>query len=200
MASPYPNANGKPSDLGNHLRQVFNLGAAPITQTPGAAHPSTRKFYSNHQGYDYGTQEGTAIRPNASGQILQSYTDTSGFGNRALVKLDSGESYYLSHLKNLPKVGAFGAGQSIAYTGGRPGTFGAGNTIGAHLDITPAGAFNQIMRGISGGVDQARRKVDLASVFQQARQKYGNSIKAVSTNPEKLKALAAKNGGRVIKI
>jgi hypothetical protein len=198
--NPYPNANKKPSDLGNHLRQVFNLGSAPITQTPGAAHPSTRKFYSTHQGYDYGTPEGTAIRPNASGQVVQSYTDNA-WGNRALIKLDNGESYFLSHLKSLPRIGAFNAGQEIAYTGGTPGSWGAGNTTGAHLDITPAdqNAFTKFIRGVQSNV--SRGKIDLASVFKQARQKYGNGIVAVSSNPQKLQEYAKKyKGGKIIRI
>lgn len=203
MANPVPYANKRPTDLGNHLREVFNLGAAPITQTPGAAHPSTRQFYDNHKGYDFGTAEGTAIKPGKSGKVVKSYTDNSGYGNRALVQFDDGEQYFLSHLRDLPRIGAFGAGQAIAWTGGTPGKWGSGNTTGAHLDIERAGAdaFNQIMRGLQGaGNGMARRKADIGSLVSFAKQKYGNKVIAVANDPNKLTEAAKKYGGKIIRI
>jgi hypothetical protein len=198
-SKPYLNPQGRPSDLGNHLRQVFNLGEAPITQTPGAAHPTTRKFYDNHQGYDYGTPSGTAIRPARSGKVVQSYTDNSGFGNRALVQLDNGESYFLSHLKNLAKVGSFNAGDAIALTGGIPGTWGAGNTTGAHLDITPAtgNAFSNMIKGMQSGV---QRKVNLKDIFSQARQKYGKGIVAVGSQAKIAEYAKNKPNAKIIRL
>lgn len=192
--NPYPYANSRPSDLGQHLRQVFNLGQAPITQRPGAAHPTTRQFYSTHQGYDYGTQAGTPIRPNVSGRVIQAAAGhNEGWGNRALVQLDNGESYFLNHLAKIPQSGiTFKAGDVIGLTGGIPGMRGSGNSTGAHLDITPAGknAFSNLVRGIQQGAGTVRRKIDLASAYKQAQQKYGAGVKAVSTNPTKLASLA----------
>ena len=199
---PYANPQGNPNDLGNHLRQVFNLGAAPITQTPGAAHPSTRKFYANHQGYDYGTASGTPIKPSRAGKVSQSYLDNSGFGNRALVELDNGESYFLSHLRDLPRTGAFQAGQSIAFTGGTPGSRGAGNTTGAHLDITAAGAnaYQSIMRGIQGAGNQVKRKLDLPSILNQARQKYGKGVVAIGSKAKISELSKSRSNSKIIRL
>lgn len=194
-----------PTQMGDYLKQLFLKGQGAITQSPGPAAPSTRRFYKTHQGYDVGVPAGTPITPSFSGTVLGTYQDRTGFGQRQLVRNEAtGESYYLSHLsKPIVKSGKFQAGQPISYTGGVPGTYGAGQTTGPHLDITAAGknAYATILNNIRRLAPPiSKAKINLADIFTQAREKYGKGIKAVSTNQKKLSDIAGKYGGRVIKL
>lgn len=49
-------------------------------------------------------------------------------------------------------------------------------------------------------VAQNTGKMDLKSVFSKARNQYGNGLLGVGTNPEKLKQMAQKFGGKVVRI
>ncbi len=194
----------RPTDLAGHLQQLFLQGKQyPVTQAPGPAAASTRKFYSHHTGYDLGTPAGTPITPSFSGKVVKTYQDTTGFGLRSVVyNPQEDKSYYLSHLSKAPVVGDFKAGTPIAYTGGIKGAPGSGNTTGAHLDINVSGGFPQlspyvqalgnITRGVSSGAQRALPKLDINSVISKAKSLFGNKVKAVSSNPGRLKGNVVK--------
>jgi hypothetical protein len=126
-------------DQARQLNAQWLSGQGKVTQLPGAADPSTRQFYSQHQGYDFGVPAGTPIKLPQDYNFVSEGYDKSGFGNRvALQDPKTGEITYLSHLSQMTpeQKGLVKAGTIIAYTGGVPGQPGAGNTTGAHLDIT----------------------------------------------------------------
>ena len=194
----------QPTTLSQRLKDAFLQGQGVVTQTPGVADASTRQFYSYHPGYDIAENAGTPITPNFAGEVLGTYQATTGYGLRTLVKNpQTGEEYYLSHLsKDVLPQGSFQPGQTIGYTGGVPGTPGAGNTTGAHIDITPAsGGYADILASIRNSSPTAPRpQMDLNSAIATAKQKYGGSAYAVGNNPNKLASIAAIVGGRVVKL
>jgi murein DD-endopeptidase MepM/ murein hydrolase activator NlpD len=91
---------------------------------------------SKHMGLDIGAPAGTSVRAPVSGKLVFG-EDPRGFGNYAQVVAPDGTVYQFSHLSALNRIGdQIKAGQEIGRTGGVPGTKGAGNTTGAHLDLS----------------------------------------------------------------
>ena len=199
----------KPSDLGLQLKTLFLKGQGVVTQNPGPAASSTRQFYSTHKGTDIGVPDRTPITPNFAGQY-KSLGVQGGYGNRAAVyNPQEDRTYYLSHLSGMnAPTGNFQPGESIGYTGGTKGRYGSGNTTGPHLDVESeqGNTFAKLLSGIIKSVSKnspvsgRQPKLDLSQMFGSARQKYGDSLRAISRNPNKLNSLAQKYGGRVFKI
>lgn len=119
-----------PNEIAQQLNNWFLEGRGRVTQLPGAAAPSTQKYYKTHKGYDFGVSAGTPIKTEGL-EFIGSGMD-GGYGQRLAAydpKLD--RTYYFSHLSNVQNTP-----EGIrAYTGGIPGSYGAGNTTGAHLDV-----------------------------------------------------------------
>lgn len=198
---------GSVSEIGERLKQTFLTGTnAQITQYPGAAAPSTRKFYSNHAGYDYATAPGTPLKLPAGAKVVKSYMDQSGYGQRAVVQLPTGEQWALSHLSKVAIPQGGKTGDVFAYTGGARGTYGAGNTTGPHLDIAAfdpktvaanvGNYYQQALRSVSQGAQRANPM----KLLEAAKSKYGKNLIAYASNPQRLVALAKKSGGRIIKL
>jgi hypothetical protein len=128
-----------PEEQARQLNSQWLAGQGKLTQSPGPASPDMQKYYSYHQGYDFGIPAGTPIKLPQDYNFVSEGYDKSGFGNRvALQDPKTGEITYLSHLSQMTpeQKGLVKAGTIIAYTGGVPGQPGSGNTTGAHLDIT----------------------------------------------------------------
>jgi hypothetical protein len=145
-----------PQEIAAQLNQWFLGGQGRVTQLPGAAHPSTRKFYANHRGYDLAIPQGTQL--NLDGLEYIGHGESGGYGNRLAAydpKMD--RTYYFSHLSNVQRDPT---GKMMAWTGGKPGTRGAGNTTGAHLDIEFA---------------QGRQGFNYSKAIQRPMKSQGNS-------------------------
>ena len=187
-----------PEEIARQLDQEFFGGGHAITQLPGAAAPSTRKFYKTHKGYDIATPQGTEI--DLSGYQVKGYgMDNTGYGQQiSLYKPETDQTYLISHLSKIIDQD----GQIKAFTGGQPGTYGAGNTTGSHADIQILGGnqpatYSQLIRQSSMPTSGASPTIDAKALLGQVRERYGNNIIGISSDPEKLKALGR---GRVIKI
>lgn len=198
--------NMNPQDIAEQLNKEWLQGAGAITQMPGKADASTQKFYSNHKGFDFGVKAGTPLKANKKYQVIGAGLDNTGYGNRVgLYDPESNRTTYLSHLsKILVDKGVVNPGTVIGYTGGRPGTYGAGNTTGEHLDAEiyegnkplsfsmPSMYSNNNYNAKSGNYSQ--------NLIQSIKQKYGNTAIAISKDPNKLKDLARKKGGKIVKV
>lgn len=145
-----------------------------VTQRPGPAEASTRKFYSTHKGYDYATPTGTQLKSPVAGQIIYAGLDNTGWGNRVGVyDPTTDKTTYLSHLSkiNVKPGQRINYGDILGATGGRPGTYGSGNTTGAHLDIT-----------------------ELAGkLIEQGKQAYKNTVRPVQNYGNNFKIQLVKN-------
>lgn len=194
------------SQTAQFLRQRFLDGQGIVTQEPGPAAPSTRKFYSTHQGYDIAVPAGTPV--NTKGlEYLGAYNDTTGYGTRAGFKdPQTGQTYTFSHLSNIQKTPE---GVKI-YTGGVPGTRGSGNTTGPHLDITLGGfkkqlgnLMSQTKRLSSQQSQQPQRKMDLQDIIGQLKAKAGGKRLVAygsGKNLKQLQKIQEKVGGQLIKL
>ena len=126
------------------LSRMFD-GNFPISQSFGTKNTlySGLTKDSRHLGLDVAIPEGTPLRVPVSGKISVGY-DPKGFGLNVVIMGDNGTEYRFSHLSKLSpaiidamKQGRkIGAGTIFALSGGVPGKPGAGNTTGAHLDVT----------------------------------------------------------------
>jgi TP901 family phage tail tape measure protein len=90
-----------------------------------------------HQGLDIAMKQGTELEAVGSGVITSKGKDNKG-NAFVTIKLESGEEVTYVHLSKLPdaKVGsAVKAGDIIGLSGGKPGSWGAGNSTGEHLDL-----------------------------------------------------------------
>jgi murein DD-endopeptidase MepM/ murein hydrolase activator NlpD len=136
-----------------------------LTQGPGAAHPSTRKFYKTHQGYDFATPQGTQVKSPFEGEVVYAGMDNTGWGNRiGVYNPKTDRTTYLSHLSKIDVQPGqkISQGAVLGLTGGRKGSYGAGNTTGEHLDITEFGGKNvQAFSKPTFNQTDARRKVRL---------------------------------------
>jgi len=112
-----------------------------ITQMFGRTADSGRLYASGtHNGIDFGVPSGTRIKSVLDGVISHAgNTDEVrgcySFGRWILVKHNNGLSTLYSHLSQTAvSVGQqVKVGDTIAYSGGVPGTYGAGYSTGAHL-------------------------------------------------------------------
>jgi len=90
-----------------------------------------------HKGLDIAMKQGTELEAVGDGVITAKGKDSKG-NAFVTIKLTSGEEVTYVHLSKLPdaKVGtAVKAGDIIGLSGGKPGTWGAGNSKGEHLDF-----------------------------------------------------------------
>ena len=197
------------------LAKQLGLVGYGVTQKRGTPSDATKKFYNYHEGTDYGTPPGTPIKPQFKGIYKGMINDQTGYGTRAVVyNPANNETYYLSHLSgvgNLQPGQEFEPGTPVAYTGGVPGTRGAGNTTGAHLDVVTKGgndsSYNyasnlantiaSVAKSAASGSWRSNPQAAIQSVMKQ----YGNQAVAVSSNPEKLKQVAGKyKNARIVKV
>jgi murein DD-endopeptidase MepM/ murein hydrolase activator NlpD len=126
------------------LSRMFE-GNFPVSQTFGTKNTlySGLTKDSRHLGLDVAIPEGTPLRVPVSGKISVGY-DPKGFGLNVVILGDNGTEYRFSHLSKLsPAIidairqgRRIGAGTIFALSGGVQGRPGAGNTTGAHLDVT----------------------------------------------------------------
>lgn len=188
-----------PTEIAQEMNQMFTGGRAKITQLPGPAAASTRKFYSTHRGYDLAVPQGTEIKAPFAGEIVNSGMDNTGYGQRiGIYNPKTNQTYYLSHLSKIATpTGTVQPGQTLGFSGGLPGTFGAGNTTGAHLDVEQfMGKMTKPVREAMSYAQRIGAIVNPQSVLAKAKSIYGNNrVVAVSNDPNKLKGM-----GRVVKI
>ncbi len=195
--------------IAQRLNQAFLKGVGVTTQLPGPAAPSVRKYYSYHPGYDIGTKAGTPVYAPSAGQV-KNLGLQGGYGQRAAYyDPRTKQTYLLSHLQKIAQEGVVKPGQVIGYTGGVPGTYGAGQTTGPHIDIEIMGGqptFTNALRKIGAESRQsfaapktARRRVDLSELLAKAQKQYGKGVKAVGSRKFVEKA-AKKFGGKIVKI
>lgn len=93
-----------------------------------------RRSDHNHQGIDYAVPVGTPVRATAAGAIKFA-GERGGYGNLIIVNNGAGTETRFGHLS---KIGVqqgqqVAAGDVIGYSGGAPGSPGAGRTSGPHL-------------------------------------------------------------------
>lgn len=199
----------RPTELGEHLKTLFLKGQGVVTQKAGAYNPAIERFSSGiNTGTDIGVPVGTPITlPQGRWDVQESYSgargrgyignpENRGYGNSALVRnVDTGEQFRFSHLlQSLVQAGQRLGGGIIGYSGA------TGNVTGPHVDIE-TGGWGNILGGIKSAVRKTipTPKFDIKSLFNQAQKKYGSTLRGVSTNPEKLKALS-KGKGQVRRI
>lgn len=187
--------NKTPMQIAQELNAMFTGGKARVTQMPGPAAASTRKFYDTHKGYDLAVPHGTAIKAPFAGQVVTSGYDKTGYGQRiGIYNPATNQTYYLSHLSKIAvPSGEVQPGQILAYSGGLPGTYGAGNTTGAHLDIESY--LGRVAKPVQAAMNYAQRLSNIMNpqaVLDKARSIYGNKVVAVSNDPNKLKGMGKK--------
>jgi hypothetical protein len=190
------------------LKQMFLKGQGVVTQTPGPAAASVRKYYSYHPGYDIGVNTGTPVYAPAAGQV-KNLGVQGGYGKRAAYyDPKSKQTYLLSHLSKVATEGNVKPGSIIGYTGGVPGTYGAGNTTGAHIDIETMGGQpnfasslarigTQSRQSFSG--PQSRSRVNINELISKAKQKHGKKLRVVGSK-NFAQNYVNKKGGKLIKI
>lgn len=135
--------------------------------------------------------------------------DNTGYGARTVIQNPAtGQTYTLSHLSGyqLPEGATFNPGQTVALTGGQPGTWGAGNTTGQHLDVTMGNGYNGANQTFSSTLKNVMQSIQQASpqaLINKVKQMYGNSAKAVakgSQGTQQLQALQKKYGGKIVRV
>lgn len=87
-----------------------------------------------HDGIDFGIPQGTNLRATASGTVRN---NDAGEAGGAGVDITTADGWKVRHWHVsqfiVPNGSYVNAGDVIALSGGTPGTWGAGNTTGAHL-------------------------------------------------------------------
>lgn len=185
-----------PAEIAEQLRQDWLRGIGHVTQLPGKAVPSTQKYYSRHRGYDIGTPAGTPVYAPVDLEVI-SRNLQKGYGQRLQAYLpDRNQTAWLSHLsKILVDPGRYKAGTLLGYTGGTPGTYGAGNTTGAHIDF-------ELSRGRGVPVATQASTVNPQSyaqrLLQMARTKNPN-VMAISNSLDRLRELENR-GYQIVKM
>jgi LysM repeat protein len=100
-----------------------------------------------HNGVDLGCSVGTSIKAAAKGTVIVANNSggwNGGYGNYVVISHPNGTQTLYAHLSKVStSVGnAVGQGELIGYTGGRPGSPGAGSSTGPHLHFEVRGAKN----------------------------------------------------------
>lgn len=197
------------SNLGEYLKQEFLNGQGVVTQGPGAYPKSVVQKLGGptmNKGYDIGVSPGTPINTSKL-QYRGAVQDNTGYGLRAnYYDPRTNQSYFFSHLSKLePKNG-----QMMAYTGGIPGIHG--RSTGPHLDIDIrqgladfGSSFMNGLKAISGNMGRAKPApaFNLNEILQRGQntaKSQGKKLLAYASNPERLKSLAQKYKGSVIKL
>jgi murein DD-endopeptidase MepM/ murein hydrolase activator NlpD len=124
-----------------HSILSWPLDRVRVTQQFGRTSSSGRLYASGtHNGIDFGTPVGSAVRTARSGIIrAQGNTDLQSgcysYGRWILVEHDNGLSTLYAHLSaSIVSAGqAVVTGQVIGYSGGQPGADGSGYSTGPHL-------------------------------------------------------------------
>jgi hypothetical protein len=184
-----------PQEMADQINQWYFGGQGRVTQLPGKAAPSTQKFYSTHKGTDFAMPAGSRI--NTEGLQYLNSGIYGGYGQR-LAAYDPRRdmTVYFSHLSGVKPNGA----GFEAFTGGVPGTYGAGNTTGAHVDVEyakgrqPLNFAQMIQRTYPKNTNY--RQMSSQDILGLARKKYGNKVIAVASNPKRLDP----SKGKIIKI
>ena len=111
--------------------------SAGITSPYGMrVHPVTG-VYKLHDGTDFGVGCGTPVRAAASGTVIQA-ANVAGYGNQLVIDhgimRGVGLATSYNHLMRFSVAPGerVAAGQTIAYSGGAPGMYGAGYSTGCH--------------------------------------------------------------------
>lgn len=194
------------------LARQLGLNGYGVTQHKGAPSASTRKFYNYHEGTDYGTPAGTPIKPQFKGIYKGSINDQTGYGTRAVIyNPQTNQTEYLSHLSKLAGLQPgqeFQPGTTIGYTGGIPGTPGAGNTTGQHLDVVVKGGnspqydfASYLANAVAGVAKSGSWRSNPQAAINAVKQQYGNKAVAVSSNPNKLQQLVGKyKNGKIVRV
>jgi len=189
------------SNIGQYLNERFLAGQGRITQTPGRAHPSVRKFYSHHKGYDLAVKPGTPL--NTQGlQYKGSYMDRTGYGLRAMYyNPEADRSYVFSHLSRVDPQGR-------AYTGGIPGVHG--KSTGPHVDIEiKPGLYNtqsqyiKQLQNIAGNIGSGvkRTSFNIPDLIGKVKNKFGQHIRVIAMgSPKKLAHYQKKLGGQIVRL
>jgi murein DD-endopeptidase MepM/ murein hydrolase activator NlpD len=120
---------------------IWPLDDIFVTQFFGKTVDSKRLYVSGtHNGVDFRAVTGTAVKAALAGVIshVGNTDEVSGcysFGKWILIKHSNGLSTLYSHLSSINvNVGqSVETGQTVAFSGGLPGTFGAGYSTGPHL-------------------------------------------------------------------
>lgn len=100
-----------------------------------------------HNGIDLGCSVGTPIKAAASGTVIVATGIggwNGGYGNYVVITHPNGSQTLYAHLSKVSVAPGMtvAQGEVIGYSGGRPGTFGAGKSTGAHLHFEVRGAKN----------------------------------------------------------
>ncbi len=131
-----------------------------------------------HAGIDYAVPAGTPVRAPAAGTIDVA-GERQGYGNAIYINFGAGTTARFGHLSkfNVKPGDRVEAGDIIGYSGGEPGTPGAGNTTGAHLhyEVRRRGKAVDPRTGKfptdAGGVgDSAAKTAEAAARREQAEQ------------------------------
>lgn len=134
-----PNDHGNTGSAGGSGSSSFLYPvpkATPITSPFGPRDNSKNpQISSNHKGIDFGTPVGTNLTAVTDGVITVLGNDAEGYGRWIEVKHDDGTASRYGHLSgtNVSRGQRVKPGQTIAKSGGKAGTAGAGNSLGPHL-------------------------------------------------------------------
>lgn len=98
-------------------------------------HPITHER-KHHNGIDIGIPQGTPVVAVAPGRVIKSVGDHPTSGGHVILEHDGGRYRTgYCHLSQVvaPVGSTLQVGDLIGYSGGTPGTYGAGLSTGAHL-------------------------------------------------------------------
>lgn len=195
--------NLTPNEIAEMIRTQWLGGKGRVTQMPGKADPSTRKFYSNHKGIDIGVNAGTPIVAPSDLEILGKINDNTGYGQRlATYDPRTDTTYLLSHLSKYgDSNGRVAPGTVLAYSGGTPGTVGAGNTTGAHVDIETYKGRYMPTAGVARATSTPNYDMGgyAKKMMELARSKYGNKTIGVASSADQLQKYL-KTGRKIVKL
>lgn len=138
--NPFQPQGGEESPASSYLGygKVTQGFATPIaSRTQGGLYDeSTVKAWGGtHKGLDIAMKQGTDLPAPVSGTVVYAGQD-GGWGGTVIIRDESGAEHRLSHLSTvgLQEGAKISKGQIVGKSGGKPGTSGAGNSTGAHLD------------------------------------------------------------------
>lgn len=188
--------NLSPTEIARMLQEEWLKGQGTITQLPGKAAPSVQKYYSTHKGYDIGVPQGTPVYAPAKVEVLGAGLD-GGYGQRLAAYLaDRNQTAYLSHLSQIAvQPGTYEAGTLLGYTGGNPGSYGAGNTTGAHIDFELASGRGSAPQHTAPAYNIG----DYAQKLLQTARQRNPQVVAISSDPAKLEEMR-KRGLQIVKM
>ncbi|OWK27582.1 peptidoglycan DD-metalloendopeptidase family protein [Sphingomonas dokdonensis] len=150
---------------------------APVNGTVSGRFKEQRVGHQ-HAGIDYAVPVGTAVRAPAAGTIDVA-GQRQGYGNAIYINFGGGTTARFGHLSkfNVKPGDRVEAGDIIGYSGGEPGTPGAGRSTGAHLhyEVRRGGKAVDPRTGKfptdSGGVgDSAARRQQAEARRQEAEE------------------------------